>query len=51
MKLSSSHLDLVQSVIKLMNLIVSKEYYYHWQSIGGSCFIALEKIIVSNLLL
>lgn len=50
MKLSSSHLNLVQSVIKLMNLIVSKEYYYHWQSIGGLCFIAFEKIIVSILL-
>lgn len=48
MKLSSSHLNLVQSVVKLMDLIVSKEYYFHWKSIGGSCFIALEKIIVSN---
>lgn len=47
MKLSSFHLNLVQSVIKLMNLIISKDYYYHWQSIGGSCFIALEKFIVS----
>jgi len=51
MKLTTPHLNLVQSVIKLMNLIVSKEYYYHWQSGGGSCFIAFEKIIVSNLLL
>jgi len=51
MKLTTSHLNLVQSVIKLMNLIVSKEYYYHWQSIGGSYYTALEKIIVSNLLL
>jgi hypothetical protein len=50
MKLSNPHLNLVQSVIQLMNLIVSKEYYYYWQSIGGSCFIVLEKIIVSNLL-
>ncbi|VVC32778.1 Hypothetical protein CINCED_3A020988 [Cinara cedri] len=46
-KVSSSHLNLVQSVIKLMNLIVSKEYYYYWQSIGGLCYIALEKIIIS----
>lgn len=51
MKLSSSHLDLVQSVINLMNLVISKEYYYHWKSIGGSCFIVLEKIIVSNLII
>jgi len=51
MKLTTAHLNLVQSVIKLMNLIVSKEYYYHWQSIGGSCYSVLEKIIVSNLLL
>lgn len=51
MKLSSSHLNLVQSVIKLMNLIVSKEYYYHWQLIGGSCFIALEKLIVSIIII
>jgi len=50
MKVTTSHLNLVQSVIKLMNLIVSKEYYYHWQSVGGSCYIALEKIIVSYLL-
>lgn len=51
MKLTTAHLNLVQSVIKLMNIIVSKEYYYHWQSVGGSCYIALEKIIVSKLLL
>jgi len=51
MKLTTPHLNLVQAVIKLMNVIVSKEYYYHWQSVGGSCYIALEKIIVSNLLL
>lgn len=50
MRLSTSHLNLVQSVIKLMNLLVSNEYYYHWLSIGGSCYIALEKIIVSYLL-
>lgn len=48
MKLSSSHLNLVQSVLTLMNLIVSKEYYHHWKLIGGSCYIALEKMIVSN---
>lgn len=47
MKLTTPHLNLVQAVIKLMNVIVSKEYYYHWQSVGGSCYIALEKIIIS----
>lgn len=47
MKLSNYHLNLIQSVIKLMNVIVSKDYYYYWQSIGGSCYIALEKLIVS----
>lgn len=51
MKLLSAHLNLVKSVIKLMNIIVSKEYFYHWKSIGGSMYIALEKIIVSNLLI
>lgn len=51
MKLTRSHLNLVQSVIKLMDLIISKEYYYHWQSIGGSCYIALENIIVRDLFL
>jgi len=50
MKLSSSHLNLVQSVVKLMDLVVSKEFYHHWLSIGGSCYTALEKIIVSDLL-
>lgn len=49
MKLSNAHLNIVQSVIKLMNLIVSKEYFYQWKLIGGSTYIALEKIIVSYL--
>ncbi|XP_050524692.1 nucleoporin Nup188 [Daktulosphaira vitifoliae] len=47
MKLSTLHLSLVQSVIKLMDLMVSKSYYFHWKSLGGSCFIALEKCIIS----
>ncbi|XP_050440480.1 uncharacterized protein LOC126845696 [Adelges cooleyi] len=47
MKLSSAHLSLVQAVVELMDLVVSKSYYYHWQSIGGACYIALEKCIIS----
>lgn len=51
MKLSISHLNLSQSVIKVLNLVVSKEFFHHWQSIGGSCYTALEKIIVSCVLI